>query len=85
MFYRLICHNVGNVVDNYIKEILQSANKYYEGKYIPFFAKYGNVASATLPLEMTIARQEKRLNRGDSVMFIVPAAGVQCGIMIFQY
>lgn len=85
MYDRLICHNVGNVVDNYIKEILQSANKYYEGKYIPFFAKYGNVASATLPLEMTIARQEKRLNRGDSVMFIVPAAGVQCGIMIFQY
>ena len=85
MFYRLICHNVGNVVDNSIKEILQSANKYYEGKYILCFAKYGNIDSATLPLEMTIARQEKRLNRGDSVMFIVPAAGVQCGIMIFQY
>jgi hypothetical protein len=50
---------VGNVVDNYIKEILQSANKYYEGKYILCFAKYGNIDSATLPLEITIARQEK--------------------------
>lgn len=85
LYDRLICHNVGNVVDAYIKEILESANKYIEGRYIPFFPKYGNVASATLPLEMFLAKQENRLNRGDSIMFIVPAAGVQCGIMFFQY
>lgn len=81
----LLCHNVGNAVDGYIKEILERNNAWVPGSYKPFFPEYGNVASASVPLELCLARQEGRLKRHDMVLTIVPAAGVQCGVMTFRY
>ena len=81
----LILHNVGNIVDSLIKQILEESNAYTPDKHKPFFPKYGNVGSASLPVAMVELEKEGRLKRGDMAMVIVPAAGVQCGIMTFRY
>jgi 3-oxoacyl-[acyl-carrier-protein] synthase III len=81
----LIFHNVGNVVDGLIELILKESNAYISGKFKPFFSKYGNVGSASLPVSLCEERRNKRLKRGDMILNIVPAAGVQCGVMTFRY
>lgn len=81
----LIFHNVGNIVDSLITSILKESNAYISGKFKPFFSKYGNVGSASLPVSLCEERKSKRLKRGDMVLNIVPAAGVQCGVMTFRY
>jgi 3-oxoacyl-[acyl-carrier-protein] synthase-3 len=81
----LIFHNVGNIVDGLIEQMLKDADAYIEGKSKAFFPNLGNIGSASLPVALCLARQEKKLKRGNRVFVIVPAAGVQCGIMSFRY
>lgn len=81
----LIFHNVGNIVDDLIKKILREADAYYNVRKKPFFPRFGNVGSASLPIAMTLAKKDGRLVKGNRVMVIVPAAGVQSGIMTFRY
>jgi len=81
----LIFHNVGNVVDTLIERILRDADAYLEGKKKAFFPNFGNVGSASLPIAMCLARDSGKLKRGNRVFVVVPAAGVQCGIMAFKY
>jgi 3-oxoacyl-[acyl-carrier-protein] synthase-3 len=81
----LIFHNVGNIVDGLIEQILRDADAYIDGKKKAFFPNFGNVGSASLPITMCLAREAGKLKRGNHVFVIIPAAGVQCGIMAFRY
>ncbi|MCG8337569.1 MAG: hypothetical protein MJE63_23965 [Proteobacteria bacterium] len=81
----LIFHNVGNIVDSLIEKMLRDADMYVSGAKKAFFPNFGNVGSASLPIAMTLAKEEDKLKRGNNVFVVVPAAGVQCGIMSFKY
>jgi 3-oxoacyl-[acyl-carrier-protein] synthase III len=56
----------------------------YKG-YFPTYARYGNTVSATVPLGMSLALQEKKLKRGDKVLVIVGASGITVGLASFTF
>ena len=62
-----------------------TANVCVPDAYASYFPDYGNVASASLPLSMELARRRGALQRGHLAVFICPAAGVQAGAMVFRY
>jgi len=48
-------------------------------RHYEIFPDYGNTVSASLPLAMSLAASEGRLNRGDRVLLLVASAGITTG------
>jgi acyl-CoA:acyl-CoA alkyltransferase len=55
-----------------------------EDKFVVTIAEHGNVASATLPLQLSIALQAGRCGPGDRVALIGLAGGISVGIMFVE-
>lgn len=55
------------------------------GIYFPIHRRFGNTVSASVPLAMSIAQDEHRLNRGDRVLVIVGSAGISVGFATFTF
>lgn len=53
--------------------------------YVDIFPRYGNTVSASVPLAISLASQDGRLQRGQRVLLLVPSAGVSIGICQFTY
>ncbi len=85
IFDKILHHDVGTWVNTAIVEILEESDVKYRDGHEPYFSEYGNVASASLPLAMHLAKKEGRLKRGDNCLFACPAAGIQAGVMTFKY
>jgi 3-oxoacyl-[acyl-carrier-protein] synthase III len=56
-----------------------------EETYFSTHADYGNTISASVPLAMSLAREQERLRRGDRVLAIVGASGITVGLATFVY
>lgn len=48
-------------------------------------AEHGNVASATLPLQLSLAQESGRIRRGDVVLLFGLAGGVSMGAMVVRW
>lgn len=48
-------------------------------------AEHGNVASASLPLQLTVAAQAGRLRRGDPVALVGLGSGLSLGIVVLRW
>ncbi|MBL0887656.1 ketoacyl-ACP synthase III [Myceligenerans sp. I2] len=48
-------------------------------------ADHGNVASATLPLQLSLAQQAGRLRRGDVALLVGLAGGISMGAMVVRW
>jgi len=53
--------------------------------YFPTHRRYGNTASASIPLGMSTAQREGHLVRGSRVLVIVGASGVSAGFGTFTF
>ncbi len=54
-------------------------------KYVPTHADYGNTSSASIPLAMSLACGDGRLERGDRVLAISGSAGITVGFASFTF
>ncbi len=81
----LFIHDIGKVIDELVLPSLQEAGVHIPATYRSFFAEYGNVASASFPLALSLAKGDGRLKPGNLAVFVCPAAGVQAGIMVFKF
>ncbi len=53
--------------------------------YYPTHADYGNTASASVPLAMSLAIERDQVARGDKVLMIVGSAGITVGFATFTF
>jgi 3-oxoacyl-[acyl-carrier-protein] synthase III len=53
--------------------------------YYSIHARYGNTASASIPLAMSLAEAEGRLRRGHRVLVAVGASGLSVGFGVFTF
>lgn len=53
--------------------------------HYPTHAEYGNTASAAIPLAMSLALEERKLERGHRVLVGVTSAGITIGMSSFTY
>jgi 3-oxoacyl-[acyl-carrier-protein] synthase-3 len=81
----LFVHDIGSVIDEVVIPFMKAANLPVPENYRSYYPRFGNVASASLPLGMDLAKQDGRLQRGNLAVFVCPAAGVQTGVLIFVY
>lgn len=49
------------------------------------FIKYGNIVSATIPVSIKMAIEEKKLNRGDRVILCPGSAGMSFAVIEFKF
>ena len=82
---RLLFHDVGNHLSRKALPFFAPLFAHMPMAYFSYFEEYGNVASSSLPLSLSLSRKAGRMDRGDHVMFICPAGGVQAGIFTFIY
>lgn len=55
------------------------------GRYYEIFPEYGNVVSASLPLAMSLALEDGRLQRGQRVLLVMGGAGLTTALSTFVY
>jgi len=65
---------------NVARKLRLDLSRHYE-----IFPRYGNTASASLPLAMSLAWQEQVLHRGQQVLLIMGSAGVTTGFCTFGF
>jgi acyl-CoA:acyl-CoA alkyltransferase len=51
-------------------------------RFFHSFAQYGNIAAATIPVNLSIMVEQGRIKKGDKIMLIGIAAGISIGIQI---
>lgn len=85
VYDNLFLHDIGKVIDELALPFFREANLCVPDTYRSFFPEYGNVACASFPLGLWLARQDGRLQRGNLAVFVCPSAGVQAGVMVFVY
>ncbi|MGY6019973.1 3-oxoacyl-ACP synthase III family protein [Streptomyces spinosirectus] len=56
-----------------------------EDKAVATFARYGNVATASLPLQLAEAARENRLCPGSLVAFLGLASGASAGVLLMEW
>ena len=81
----LFVHDIGKIIHEQVLPFMRGADLCVPDTYRSFFSEYGNVACASFPLGLWLAKKEGRLKPGDLSVYICPAAGVQAGIMVFSY
>ena len=84
-YQNLFIHDIGRIIDDEVIPFVRAANVCVPDAYASYFPEYGNVASASLPLSMELARRRGALQRGHLADFICPAEGVQAGALVFRY
>jgi len=72
----LIAHEIGRLIPDVQIPYFRDAG-FDIPDYRFLFPDFGNIASASLPVSMTMAREDGRLKRGHQVLFIGGAAGTQ--------
>ncbi|WP_371523089.1 3-oxoacyl-ACP synthase III family protein [Kitasatospora sp. NBC_01300] len=65
--------------------ILCSTTGIPEEAVIPTFPDYGNVATATIPLQLVLAQEQRRLREGDLVGIVGLASGTSVGVMALRW
>jgi 3-oxoacyl-[acyl-carrier-protein] synthase III len=74
-------HTVSVPVSQAVLRLLKlDPERFYE-----IFPTYGNVVSASLPLAMSLAQAEGRLERGDRVLLVMGGAGLTTAFSTFVY
>jgi 3-oxoacyl-[acyl-carrier-protein] synthase-3 len=81
----LFIHDIGRVIDDMVLPFVREAKVCVPEAYASYYPKYGNVASASLPLSLDLAKRRGALTRGNLAVFVCPAAGVQAGALVFVY
>jgi 3-oxoacyl-[acyl-carrier-protein] synthase-3 len=81
----LFVHEIGTVGVDTISESLRRAEVAIPETFRSFFPEYGNVASASLPLGLMLAKKENRLKPKAHCMYICPSAGLQVSLGLFKY
>ncbi len=81
----LFIHDIGRIIDGMVLPAMREANVHVPDTYRSFFPEYGNVASASFPLSLYLAKNDGRLKPGNLAIYVCPAAGVQAGIMAFFF
>ncbi len=81
----LFLHDIGKIIDQLVLPFLREANLCIPETYRSFFPEYGNVACASFPLGLWLAKEDGRIKPGNLGVFVCPAAGVQGGVMVFSY
>ena len=56
-----------------------------ENKVMNIISEYGNCVSASIPLALSLAIQEKKINRGDLVMMIGTGAGLSVASSLIKF
>jgi 3-oxoacyl-[acyl-carrier-protein] synthase-3 len=56
-----------------------------QDKSVAVFSRYGNVATASLPLQLVEAERENRLRPGALVAFLGLASGASAGMLLMQW
>ena len=83
-FDLLTFHEIGRMIlDVQIPFFKEAGFEIPDYKFL--FPRFGNIASASLPVSMAIAKEEGRLERGHQVLFIGGAAGTQSYAGSFVY
>jgi len=54
-------------------------------RYVETFPEYGNTVSASLPMGLSVAQDQGRLQRGDRVLLMMGSAGVTTGFAAFRF
>jgi len=80
----LLAHEIGRLIPDVQIPYFKDAG-YDIPNYHFLFPDYGNIASASLPVGMAVAKEDGRLTRGHQVLFIGGAAGTQAYSGTFLY
>ncbi|MFQ5850869.1 MAG: 3-oxoacyl-[acyl-carrier-protein] synthase III C-terminal domain-containing protein [Candidatus Binatia bacterium] len=56
-----------------------------EKLFVKVFPEYGNLVSASIPVAMDMALEEKKLQRGDNVIFCAASAGMVLSVVEFRF
>ena len=72
----LVAHEIGRLIPDIQIPFFKDAG-FDIPDYRFIFPEYGNIASASLPVSLALAREDDRLKRGHQVLFIGGAAGTQ--------
>ena len=56
-----------------------------ESSVMNIISQYGNCVSASIPLALSIAIEENRIKRGDTIMMIGTGAGLSVASTILKY
>ena len=72
----LVAHEIGRLIPDIQIPFFKDAG-FDIPDYRFIFPDYGNIASASLPVSLALAREDDRLKRGHQVLFIGGAAGIQ--------
>jgi len=81
----LFIHDIGRMIDEMVLPFMKEANVHVPDNYKSLYPLYGNIASASMPVNVDAAVKDGRLKRGNTVVYVCPAAGVQAGIIVFSY
>ncbi len=65
--------------------MVENALNLPETDYHPTHEEYGNTASASVPLAMSLALERGQVTRGDRVLMIVGSAGITVGFATFTF
>jgi 3-oxoacyl-[acyl-carrier-protein] synthase III len=84
-YRHLFFHDVGGWMEKTVIPALQQTMPGLPRTYRSYFAQYGNVATVGLPLNLWLAEQESRIERGQLALFAYGAAGAQAGALTFLY
>jgi 3-oxoacyl-[acyl-carrier-protein] synthase III len=81
------CYDIafGHEASQKASEVLVKHIGLQKGVYYSIHPRYGNCVSASVPLGMSLAQQEGRLNRGDKTLIVVGSAGVSVGLATFTF
>ena len=86
-FDNLFVHDVGRIIEELLPRFRRKETK--EGvlpdNYKSFFPESGNIGPASLPMSMDMAKNDGRLKRGNRVLFVGGASGIQVCATTFLY
>ncbi len=80
----IFLHDIGIMANNLFLKFF-TENNVDISNFKSFFPEFGNIASASFPVGLCLAKKDGRLKRGNNVLFVCPAAGPQIGLMLFKY
>ncbi len=75
----------GHSVSVPVSRIVLRQLKLDPARYYEIFPTYGNVVSASLPLAMSLAQDEGRLQRGHRVLLVMGGAGLTTALSTFMF
>ena len=76
----ILSHSLGRACWNVGQKLGLPLDRYFD-----IHPRYGNTVSASIPLGLSVAVDEGRLDRGDHVLALVPSAGFTIGFASFTF